>query len=1057
MLVRTVLMTAALAALIGAAFPQEAVVERVLRESTVLEPGVRRERLVVAADGIVIDGKGAVLDGGATKGEPGTYRETGIVMRGRKGVVLRNLRIRGFRRAAWLESTSGVLIEACDFSDNHDDPAFGWGDGERTGGLFLDDCRDIVVRESRFAGNWNGIALLRSDHNVFEKNVASHCSNVCLKLETSSNNVFRENDLSYGLRISPGEVHARDSTGVLIESGSDHNVFTKNDVTHGGDGIFIRVLNGWCSRFNVFVENDCSYANNNGFEAWSPDNVYIRNRANHCSYGFWLGGSDRTTLIGNEAGFNGRPDGFHNAPESDFRHGGIVIVHGTGTHTLIEGNWCHDNAGAGIVVRGDLGSRGKNWPFHHLIVQKNRLERNRWGFFARFADWVDVGGNRFEGNETDVFTEEVSRLTSRDIPYEGDVGFEVAIDGPEIVRSGTKSAYALRFERGRPDRATVLWDAVGDDWSTGRRISTGETFEVTFERPGFVRVGATVAAPKGARLAWKNVYVLGPESKDDDRLFTVASPLGVPAPTAIEADEKIFLVGRNSQRLAVASNHGGTISMETSLGSPGLDLGARRRLSFWMRSRNENIYGFDGPGPVIRFSVGERTISYVPVRGAAPVNLLNQAPYPEAREGWQRVVVDLDGRGAFRRFELEGGAIPPHVDGDLEFLTVRTNVETQQSSALAALDGRLWLMRSEGEGGARLSSSADGAIWSDAPAPSTAAGTVGASRWWNGLLATAPGIGPRGTLFFKATVADASGRPDRLLAFDVEKGVWSAQPVRVSMTHGATFADGALFGLAHARMGNFGGPLERVVFSDAVPKVERTVPGGVKGANPEWWSRAAQLAQLGGTIYAIKNDWKTDGAADPGERGDRLMAIDPRAFVASTLAEGRDLDDATAWQAAATPVLDLGALPFEVGHGAALIALPPRWSSFIGAAGGLFIVAGQSPSNHEGEGTPSARYALFDIAGGRFLEGKLPGETGMATSATFHQGKVFVKRGGLNFPTTNAELWVIAPLDPKVAGARRAQALESQKTPQFATKLGLDFDSNGHRPYTIWIDGLAFE
>ena len=79
----------------------------------------------------------------------------------------------------------------------------------------------------------------------------------------------------------------------------------RNDITQGGDGIFIRVLNGWVSRGNVFVENDTSYANNNCIESWSPGNTYIRNKANHGSYGFWLGGSDQTVLIGNEAAFNG--------------------------------------------------------------------------------------------------------------------------------------------------------------------------------------------------------------------------------------------------------------------------------------------------------------------------------------------------------------------------------------------------------------------------------------------------------------------------------------------------------------------------------------------------------------------------------------------------------------------------------------------------------------------------------------------------------------------------------------------------------------------------------
>ena len=67
------------------------------------------------------------------------------------------------------------------------------------------------------------------------------------------------------------------------------------------------------SRGNVFVENDTSYANNNCVESWSPGNIFIRNKANHGSYGFWLGGGDQTVPIGNEAAFNGLTNGYPGA------------------------------------------------------------------------------------------------------------------------------------------------------------------------------------------------------------------------------------------------------------------------------------------------------------------------------------------------------------------------------------------------------------------------------------------------------------------------------------------------------------------------------------------------------------------------------------------------------------------------------------------------------------------------------------------------------------------------------------------------------------------------
>src|SRR5260370_375936 len=85
--------------------------------------------------------------------------------------------------------------------------------------------RNAVLRDSRFVKTratrvWNGLDLSESDGNQFVENDFSHCSNVCAKLWTACRNRFLHNNLSYGLRIdrSKGEVHARDSTCVLIES-----------------------------------------------------------------------------------------------------------------------------------------------------------------------------------------------------------------------------------------------------------------------------------------------------------------------------------------------------------------------------------------------------------------------------------------------------------------------------------------------------------------------------------------------------------------------------------------------------------------------------------------------------------------------------------------------------------------------------------------------------------------------------------------------------------------------------------------------------------------------
>lgn len=356
---------------------------------------VLHQRMVIRADYVTIDGNGATLVGPGTPGEPDTFVGSGIVAEGCKAVTLRNLKVKGFAAGLVVRDGAHWLIEDCDFSDNYHAPDAGWGNGPRHGGMILTKVHSSVIRNCRANRVWNGLDLDNCSGNSIWKNDFSHCSNVCLKMTTSTRNEVLDNNLSYGLRIAPGEVHARDSTCVLIESGSNDNHFRGNDITHGGDGLFLRVLNNWVSTGNVFVENDCSYANNNCVESWSPGNTFLRNKANHGSYGFWLGGSDQTVLVGNEAAYSGLPEGNHNAPEPGFSHGGIVFVGGSSSHSKLVENHCHHNNGAGIVFRGDVATKGKRWQTFHWVVQGNRIENNQWGLYGLYGDWLYLAASPF--------------------------------------------------------------------------------------------------------------------------------------------------------------------------------------------------------------------------------------------------------------------------------------------------------------------------------------------------------------------------------------------------------------------------------------------------------------------------------------------------------------------------------------------------------------------------------------------------------------------------------------------------------------------------------------
>lgn len=626
--------------------------ELVITNDFVFAPGPSNAvRLVVRASHVTIDGRGAVLTGPGQAGNLESLESAGIgvLIEGATGVRLKNLKVRGFATGLVLRQVEGALVEDCDFSDNYHNPAHGWGELPPRGGILLDGVRLSVLRHNRANRVWDGLHLIESDDNLIVDNDFSHCSNTCAKLWRSCRNRFMQNNLSYGLRIdrAAGEVHARDSTGVLIETGSDDNFWYRNDITHGGDGVFIRPLNRWVSRGNVFVENDTSFANNNCVESWSPGNTFIRNRANHGSYGFWLGGSDQTTLIGNEAAFNGRPDGFHNAPEQGFGHGGIVIVGGLSSHTRIEGNDLHDNHGAGIAFRGDVASKGAAWRTEHWIVQGNLIANNRFGIWGRWGNAILLAGNIMTNNAEGDLIQDTTNLIQLPSSPAPALAPRAYLAGPDVVSTGQLA----RFD------ASASTDSTGRPlefhWWLDGAAGQGARFERVFTQPGFQRLGLTVHNGLSAALAWRDLLVVAP----------VKEELGTEGPASLWdfelegndsgrgrvrfAEDAPGLIGRCALRFSPNPYPGAyaTVVYPASRDA-GWDWSARRELRFWIKAQNPNVPGWQNAGPVVRLLGSRGALEYRPAKDA---NLLNDPPFSEARWQWMPIVIPLAGDNRWER------------------------------------------------------------------------------------------------------------------------------------------------------------------------------------------------------------------------------------------------------------------------------------------------------------------------------------------------------------------------------------------------------------------------
>ena len=289
-------------------------------------PGVIVE---VCADRLVLDLSGVVMDGEGNGG-------AGIWVHDCNDVTIVNGIVIGFHYGIRAENVSSLKIQGCVVSDNTNPLDAGWlPDMEAPveegfgGGIYLRQVQHSAIENNLVNNNFNGISLVRSEHNVIEGNNASYCGNVGIYLLRSNHNEVRRNRAECCIRYT-GRFwcDTADSAGILLEDGSNYNRVTGNSLRYSGDGFFIRAHNREPSNHNFISGNDASYSPNNAFEAvFSSGNVFEDNVANYSNYGFWLGYSTDTTVRNNEIRAN--------------RFDGIAIEHGR--YNRIEGNRIEGN------------------------------------------------------------------------------------------------------------------------------------------------------------------------------------------------------------------------------------------------------------------------------------------------------------------------------------------------------------------------------------------------------------------------------------------------------------------------------------------------------------------------------------------------------------------------------------------------------------------------------------------------------------------------------------------------------------------------------------------
>ena len=605
--------------------------------NTVLDPAKAYGPIVIKASNIIIDGRGACVVG-ARQGDPKEFKGVGIAAKGVSNVTLKNINAKGWDIGLKIEQGGEWLVENCDFSDNFHYPEAGWGEIGQHGGIVLQNVDHSTLRKNKANRVWDACQLADSNDNLVEENDFSHTSNTCARLWTSSRNRFLKNNLSWGIRIKPGEVHARDSAGVLVLACSNDNYFADNDITHGGDGVFLRPSGGPSSG-NVLERNDASYANNNCFEAQCPRNTYRQNKANHGSHGIWIGLSNESIVEDNEVCYNGLTSGLHNAPWT-FKYvpngpqngaGGIIML-GWCNHTICRGNKCIGNNGAGICMAANA-SPQQPYKVFHWVLENNIIRDNRWGIYMECADWIDIAGNVMENNHDGNIIQGGGNITN----------ITIHPDDPKIIRSPkAKLVPPAEVKPGQPTPVKlgqqVVLDASGSSDPDGHPLTfrwdfddgttaAGARVTHAFQKVGPHNTGVTVTNGRFSDLAYCDFLTYEDVSEPateghagdwtweelEGRNYGWHVPRGQKASTAtvkpvpnpktkveISDDREVRLVGNSALAVRVLpASENAVRLLYPRTKNAGIPLAGKTNLVFWVKMLNNNIHAWKGLMPTV--------------------------------------------------------------------------------------------------------------------------------------------------------------------------------------------------------------------------------------------------------------------------------------------------------------------------------------------------------------------------------------------------------------------------------------------------------------------------
>ncbi len=253
--------------------------------------------IVAQADNQVIDCK--------AQGNPvlnGNGSGTGIVVQGRRGVVIRNCQVHGFELGLLVADSSRVTVRDSDFSGNYvdDGSPVDLGGWYPRGGVMFHNVTNSLVQNVTASGNLAGVQVVNGGSNVIRLNRLNKNRGWGIRLQNSPRNRVEENEGNYNNRSCwSGPDSGCESAGLAIVN-SDFSVVIGNTFNFSGDGIYQGNTPERASSNCSYLYNTLNDNSANGIEAtFSHDNRFIGNELQRNNYGFWLGYGSWDTVSGN--------------------------------------------------------------------------------------------------------------------------------------------------------------------------------------------------------------------------------------------------------------------------------------------------------------------------------------------------------------------------------------------------------------------------------------------------------------------------------------------------------------------------------------------------------------------------------------------------------------------------------------------------------------------------------------------------------------------------------------------------------------------------------------